>query len=228
MASVAEPDTRADLDSFREEARAFLAENFPPELRGKNNLLSSVEEAGEESPAEKAWRVAMGEKGWGTPTWPKEYGGGGLNRKQAAILNEELARAGAGAEGLLRGAEGGGGGGGVLFVGAFVVVPAVFLVVPFEARRARFKRGQLLFSLHSEVCVLTERHAALHPSKNHLFERLLDGHLLAVERAFRHAQDRLGSAAYFPLRGGVAELPDGLEHGLVLRLGERKHSAVQQ
>ena len=95
MASVAEPDTRADLDSFREEARAFLAENFPPELRGKNNLLSSVEEAGEESPAEKAWRVAMGEKGWGTPTWPKEYGGGGLTKKQARILEEEMAKAGA-------------------------------------------------------------------------------------------------------------------------------------
>ena len=75
MASVAEPEAKADLDAFREEVRAFLAENFPPELRGKNNLLSSVEEAGEESPAEKAWRLAMGEKGWGTPTWPKEYGG---------------------------------------------------------------------------------------------------------------------------------------------------------
>ena len=95
MATVAEPDTKADLDSFREEARAFLAENFPPELRGKNNLLSSVEEAGEESPAEKAWRVAMGEKGWGTPTWPKEYGGGGLTKKQARILEEEMAKVGA-------------------------------------------------------------------------------------------------------------------------------------
>ncbi|MBY8338049.1 acyl-CoA dehydrogenase family protein, partial [Alteriqipengyuania sp. NZ-12B] len=95
MASVAEPEAKADLDAFREEVRAFLAENFPPELRGKNNLLSSVEEAGEESPAEKAWRLAMGEKGWGTPTWPKEYGGGGLTKKQARALEEEMAKVGA-------------------------------------------------------------------------------------------------------------------------------------
>ena len=95
MASVAEPEAKADLDAFREEVRAFLAENFPPELRGKNNILSSVEEAGEESPAEKAWRLAMGEKGWGTPTWPKEYGGGGLTKKQARALEEEMAKVGA-------------------------------------------------------------------------------------------------------------------------------------
>ncbi|MEC8179700.1 MAG: acyl-CoA dehydrogenase family protein, partial [Pseudomonadota bacterium] len=95
MASVAEPEAKADLDAFREEVRAFLAENFPSELRGKNNILSSVEEAGEESPAEKAWRLAMGEKGWGTPTWPKEYGGGGLTKKQARALEEEMAKVGA-------------------------------------------------------------------------------------------------------------------------------------
>ena len=65
MASIAEPEAQNDLDTFREEARAFLAQNFPPELRGKNNILSSVEEAGKESPEEKAWRIAMGEKGWG-------------------------------------------------------------------------------------------------------------------------------------------------------------------
>ena len=65
MASVAEPDTQnpdatSALESFREEARAFIADNFPPELRGKDNLLSSVEEATKESPEQKAWRLAMG------------------------------------------------------------------------------------------------------------------------------------------------------------------------
>ncbi|MAO03893.1 MAG: acyl-CoA dehydrogenase [Citromicrobium sp.] len=100
MASAAEADAQnnagpSDLDAFREEVREFLAANFPPELRGKSNILSSVEEAGEEGPAEKAWRLAMGEKGWGTPTWPKEYGGGGLTRKQARALEEEMAKVGA-------------------------------------------------------------------------------------------------------------------------------------
>jgi hypothetical protein len=44
MASVAEPEAKADLDAFREEVRAFLAENFPPELRGKNNILDTAED----------------------------------------------------------------------------------------------------------------------------------------------------------------------------------------
>jgi len=100
MASAAEADAQnntgpSDLDAFREEVREFLAANFPPELRGKSNILSSVEEAGEEGPVEKTWRLAMGEKGWGTPTWPKEYGGGGLTRKQARALEEEMAKVGA-------------------------------------------------------------------------------------------------------------------------------------
>ena len=42
-----------------------------------------------------AWRKAMGEKGWGTPTWPAEYGGGGLSRAEARVLAEEMNRIGA-------------------------------------------------------------------------------------------------------------------------------------
>jgi len=37
----------------------------------------------------------MGDKGWGVPTWPKEYGGGGLSKAEARVLQEELGRAGA-------------------------------------------------------------------------------------------------------------------------------------
>jgi alkylation response protein AidB-like acyl-CoA dehydrogenase len=95
MATLAEPQA-ADADAaFREEARGFLAEHFPPELEGKANLLASVEGPTDESPAQKRWREAMGSRGWGTPTWPREYGGGGLTRKQARILEEEMAKIGA-------------------------------------------------------------------------------------------------------------------------------------
>lgn len=82
-------------DDFRAEVKSFLAEHFPPELKGKSNALSSVESPTQESSAQKAWREAVGARGWGTPTWPKEYGGGGLSRKQARILDEEMARVGA-------------------------------------------------------------------------------------------------------------------------------------
>jgi len=34
----------------------------------------------------------MGEKGWTTPEWPAEYGGGGLDRDQAKVLREEMSR----------------------------------------------------------------------------------------------------------------------------------------
>ena len=94
MATLAE--TRPDGDeAFREEVRTFLAENFPPELKGKSNALSSVEGPTEETPAQRGWREAMGSRGWGTPTWPKEYGGGGLTRQQARILDQEMAKVGA-------------------------------------------------------------------------------------------------------------------------------------
>ncbi len=87
---------RSDAEeAFRAEVRAFLAAHFPPELKGKSNMLAAVEGPTQESAAQKAWREAMGSRGWGTPTWPKEYGGGGLTRKQARILEEEMARAGA-------------------------------------------------------------------------------------------------------------------------------------
>ena len=95
MATQLEPEARDSADVFREEVRQFLADKFPAELKGKGISLSATEGPIEETDTQKAWREAMGERGWGTPTWPKEYGGGGLSRKQAAILNEELARAGA-------------------------------------------------------------------------------------------------------------------------------------
>ena len=95
MATQLDSNPASDLDSFRDEVRQFLAENFPAELKGTNNALSSVEGPTEESPAQKQWREAMGERGWGTPTWPKEYGGGGISRKQARVLDEEMAKVGA-------------------------------------------------------------------------------------------------------------------------------------
>ena len=95
MATQPDIDLHSEDDAFRADVQQFLANHFPDELKGKGNLLSAVEGPTDESEAERKWREAMGERGWGVPTWPKEYGGGGLTRKQAAILNEEMAKAGA-------------------------------------------------------------------------------------------------------------------------------------
>ena len=37
----------------------------------------------------------MADKGWGAPTWPTQYGGGGLSGAQARIVQQEIDRAGA-------------------------------------------------------------------------------------------------------------------------------------
>ncbi|WP_294077726.1 acyl-CoA dehydrogenase family protein [Sphingomonas sp.] len=95
MATLAEPRTEGAIDRFRAEARDWLAANFPPELKGKDNSMSAVEGPTQETPAQKAWREAIGAKGWGVPTWPAQYGGGGLSRAEARVLQEEMARIGA-------------------------------------------------------------------------------------------------------------------------------------
>ncbi|MBA2919386.1 pimeloyl-CoA dehydrogenase large subunit [Sphingomonas sp. MAH-20] len=74
--------------AFREEARAFIAENYPSALRGK-------QEEGEELAKEDflSWHRVLAKKGWIAPAWPKEYGGPGWTTTQRFIWSEELARA---------------------------------------------------------------------------------------------------------------------------------------
>lgn len=95
MATLADPTTTSPLDAFRDEVRDWLEANFPKSLRGVDNTMSAIEGPGDLSADEQAWKAAMGEKGWGVPTWPKEYGGGGLSRAEARVLAEEMARIGA-------------------------------------------------------------------------------------------------------------------------------------
>ena len=81
------------LDDFRLEAREWIAANFLKSLIGRDNPMAGIDGAAPPTPEMTAWKTAMGEKGWGVPTWPKAYGGGGLDRGQARILGEEMARA---------------------------------------------------------------------------------------------------------------------------------------
>ena len=85
----------ADVDSFRAEARAWLEARFPKSLVGKASVYMSFEGDVAMSGDALAWRQALGEQGWGTPTWPREYGGGGLTASQARILQEEMSAIGA-------------------------------------------------------------------------------------------------------------------------------------
>ncbi|MET3528572.1 acyl-CoA dehydrogenase family protein [Phenylobacterium koreense] len=85
-------DTEPDLEAFRAEARAWLAANFPPSLSSRPEVAATA--GGDVEADAERWRIAMGEKGWGTPTWPAPYGAG-LEPAQAQVLAQELSRLGA-------------------------------------------------------------------------------------------------------------------------------------
>ncbi|MGX9181985.1 acyl-CoA dehydrogenase family protein [Mesorhizobium sp. BHbdii] len=86
----------AELATFRTEVKAWLQANFPARLANAPQAVFGAEDASDDaSPDQVMWTERMGAKGWGTPTWPKEYGGGGLSRAQAQVLQEEMALVGA-------------------------------------------------------------------------------------------------------------------------------------
>ncbi|HZZ32306.1 MAG TPA: acyl-CoA dehydrogenase family protein [Phenylobacterium sp.] len=83
----------SELDAFRAEAREWLEANFPKSLA---HAQTAMIPGGEALSADgKLWKQRMADKGWGAPTWPTEYGGGGLTGAQARVLLQEMARIGA-------------------------------------------------------------------------------------------------------------------------------------
>ena len=85
----------AQLEDFRQETRAWLEANCPVSMRtpmvdaevvwgGRNPTFVN--------PESKLWLERMAEKGWTTPTWPAEYGGGGLSKDESMVLAQEMSR----------------------------------------------------------------------------------------------------------------------------------------
>ncbi len=73
----------AEDEAFRQEVRAWLKENLPPDW--------------EEAVGEEGWEFArhfarkLAQKGWVVPHWPREYGGLGLDLWKQLIFREEMA-----------------------------------------------------------------------------------------------------------------------------------------
>jgi alkylation response protein AidB-like acyl-CoA dehydrogenase len=82
-------------NEFRAEVRAWLAENFPSTLAGKSAQMVETAMGGTLQGDARKWQQRLAEKGWGAPTWPKEYGGAGLSQPEARIVGEEMHRVGA-------------------------------------------------------------------------------------------------------------------------------------
>lgn len=87
-------DTTREIETFRQETRAWLEANCPPDMRrpilteddhcwgGRNWTFTSE--------AQRLWLERMVARGWTVPAWPREYGGGGLSPQEATVLAQEM------------------------------------------------------------------------------------------------------------------------------------------
>jgi alkylation response protein AidB-like acyl-CoA dehydrogenase len=79
----------------RDETRKWLLANAPPRMRtpvtaGIDDLCWGGKKVRYPEDTLR-WRDVMAERGWTAPTWPTQYGGGGLSADDAKILAEEMA-----------------------------------------------------------------------------------------------------------------------------------------
>lgn len=83
------------LNDFRLETRAWLAENCPQSMRQpliNEEMVEGGFKVRSTNPESYVWLERMAERGWTVPSWPKEYGGAGLNKAEYLVLLEEMAR----------------------------------------------------------------------------------------------------------------------------------------
>ncbi len=74
--------------AFREEVRAFFAENTPESFKSRVRAGMRLE------PEEfTRWQRLLHARGWGAPSWPKAYGGAGWDPTQLYIFETEASRA---------------------------------------------------------------------------------------------------------------------------------------
>ncbi|KAB7739502.1 acyl-CoA dehydrogenase [Parvibaculum sedimenti] len=83
------------IEKFRQETREWLEANCPASMRtsmpeeetpwgGRNATWAN--------PDSKVWLDRMASRGWTAPTWPREYGGGGLTKEESLVLGQEMRR----------------------------------------------------------------------------------------------------------------------------------------
>ena len=74
--------------AFRDEVRAFIKANLPPELAQKARRQSHIAKADV-----VAWHKILHRRGWSAPSWPREHGGPGWTPVQRFIFEDECAAA---------------------------------------------------------------------------------------------------------------------------------------
>ena len=84
------PNYSAESDAFRAVVKTFLADNLPDGWKGIGGL-----EPEEIHDFLSQWRVKLAEARFLAPSWPVEYGGGGMSPLESVIIAEEFERVGA-------------------------------------------------------------------------------------------------------------------------------------
>ena len=80
-----------DQEEFRGEVRSWLEQNIPDDMKAPVETGTSSPESSTGS-GETCTRSSP-KRGWLYPTYPKEYGGGGLSGEHETIIQEEFRRA---------------------------------------------------------------------------------------------------------------------------------------
>lgn len=87
----------ADLESFRAEVRDWLQKNAPEAAYEPWKVSDELCWGGRKQKYPEGivrWLAIAADKGLTAPTWPKEYGGGGLSKEEAQAIKEEMAKLG--------------------------------------------------------------------------------------------------------------------------------------
>ena len=84
-----DPTYTPEAEAFREKIQAFLAEHLPADWNGTGAMDRA------DVPAFVAdWRRILADQNLLAPSWPTEYGGGGLSELEQVIMAEEFQKAG--------------------------------------------------------------------------------------------------------------------------------------
>ena len=84
-----------ELEAFRQDTRAWLESNCPASMRTpmpSDEMVWGGRVVEFKHEDQRLWFERMRDRGWFCPDWPVEYGGGGLNPQQLAILEAEMRR----------------------------------------------------------------------------------------------------------------------------------------
>ncbi len=88
-----------DVQVFAAQVSAWMAENYPTQLRAAHPKVDPEATwggrhfIGSDDP-QIEWMRRVAAKGWTAPTWPTEYGGGGLSAEKAEVIEKALSAGG--------------------------------------------------------------------------------------------------------------------------------------